>query len=148
MNLTREQILNDAMTEANAKTFDGGVTVRRIGVREELLMEMAGSPFLKPENLKTLSEGNVPAGMKLRDAHEMIFICATDPAVTRELLRSGRHLFEDAVFGFLQKIPSRKTLEEMIRYLCLDLLGIKAATFDTLQDGAGSTGKNAQSPAE
>lgn len=147
MNLTREQILNDAMTDDNEKTFAGGITVRRIGVREELLMEMAGSPFLKPENLKTLLEGSVPAGMKLQDAHEMIFICATDPQTTRELLRSGRHLFEDAVFGFLSKIPSRQTLEAMIRYLCLDLLGIKAATFDTIAEHDSAAEKNGQSPA-
>jgi len=105
---TREQVLNDAITSSNEKHFPGGITLRRIGVREELLMEMAGSPFLRADVMEKLAQGSLPEGLKVQDAHEMIFICAENPETTRELLRTSRTLFEDAVFSFLQKIPSRE----------------------------------------
>ena len=147
MKNSREQILNDAITDANEKTFSPGLTLRRIGVREELLLEMSGNPFLSPEVLKTLADGTVPAQATLQHAQEMLFICCTPPATTRELLRAGRNLFEDAVFAFLEKIPSREVEAEMITYLLRDLLGIKAASFDVLPESDGSAGKNVPSPA-
>lgn len=143
----REQILNDAMSAASEKTFTPEITLRRIGVREETLMEMAGSPFLKPEVLAKFRDGEVPEGVTLLQTQELLFICSTPPETVRDLLKAGRELFEDAVFAFLEKIPSREVQTEMIIYVLGDLIGIRAALFKSAEESAG-TSKNAHSPAE
>lgn len=149
---SREHILNESMTADNEKTFAPGFTVRRISPTEEFLLSKIGSPILSAPSLAKIAEDPEAAGKTFTtDAlYDLLFICSEEPQTVRALIRGGgRAAFDDAVFAFVRKLPSREAVDEAVRWLIADIYGISLAQFDAVPDESSSaprSRKNARSP--
>lgn len=144
--MTREQHLENAVIGESERVF-GGLTVRKITPRDEILFGRVGCDLLALSTLKKLSGEETGATDEVTESIvKAVFVCSQDPFRMLRLSGAGKDIFETAFFEWLGTVE-RKDLQAASAWILESALEIAAATFEVLSSQTEIDSKNAPSPA-
>lgn len=144
--MTREEILNLAMTSPDELELFAGASIRKHDLQAEVMCARCGIALPSAEIFVEAAKNPIELLKVFPQLSEYVFIHAEDRGVIEKLVYESPSKIPLEADRFFGKIPPER-LEAMLMFIYFDTAALAAAKAKIIDEGSGVVSKNAPSPA-